>query len=118
MNIIKQLGIILGITYAGEIISKISHLPIPGPVIGMLILFLMLYIGILKVNTIEFLSELLLFNLAFFFIPPGVGILGSMDKLAGNWLKLLAIIFLTTVITILTTAWTVDFVIKLRRKDG
>jgi holin-like protein len=117
MNIIKQLGIILGITYLGEIISKTVPIPLPGPVIGMILLFIMLYIGMVKVKSIEFLSELLLFNLAFFFIPPGVGILTSMDKLSGIWPKLLAVIVLTTIITILATAWIVDFVIKLRRKN-
>lgn len=117
MNIIKQLGIILGITYLGEIISTVSGLPIPGPVIGMFILFFLLLSKKIKLKTIELISDLLLLNLAFFFIPPGVGVITSMDTLAGSWLKLIFVVVTTTFITILVTGWTVDFVIKRGKKN-
>lgn len=114
MNIIKQFGVVLGITYLGDLISKLSGLPIPGPVIGMFILFLLLYKKIIKIESINLLAELLLVNLAFFFIPPGVGILASTDILSGNWIKLILVVVLTTIVTILVTGLTVDYIIKKR----
>ena len=118
MNIIEQIGVIIGITYLGEIISRMISLPIPGPVIGMLILFILLYFNFIRVNSIQLFSELLLSNLAFFFIPPGVGLISAMDTLAGNWLKLIAVIIITTILTIVTTGWTVDYVIKRGEKNA
>lgn len=115
MNIIKQFGIILGISYLGEIISQVSNLPIPGAVIGMFVLFGLLVTKKIKLESIEFFSELLLINLAFFFIPPGVGILSTLDQLSGNWVKLIFVVVTTTVITMLVTGWTVDYVIKKRK---
>lgn len=117
MNIIGQMGIVIGISYIGEVISELSTLAIPGPVLGMLILFLLLYFNVIKLSSIQFLADLLLLNLAFFFIPSGVGLISAMDTLKGNWLKLFAIIILTTIITIIFTALTVDYIIKRGGKN-
>lgn len=118
MNIIEQIGVIIGITYLGEIISRMLSLAIPGPVIGMLILFILLYFKFIKISSIQLFSDLLLSNLAFFFIPPGVGLISAMDTLAGNWLKLMSVIIITTILTIACTGWTVDYVIKRGEKNA
>ena len=69
--LLKQFSIILSIYFLGELIQKTSGLPIPGNVIGMLILFVGLYTGIIKLKMIDKISDFLLENLAFFFLPAG-----------------------------------------------
>jgi holin-like protein len=101
----------------GELIHKTSGLPIPGNVIGMLILFFGLYTGIIKLDTIGKISDFLLENLAFFFLPAGVSLITSFALLEGKWISILEISILSTVIILVVTGLTVEFVKKsLRQK--
>jgi holin-like protein len=101
----------------GELIHKTSGLPIPGNVIGMLILFFGLYTGIIKLDTIGKISDFLLENLAFFFLPAGVSLITSFTLLEGKWISILEISILSTVIILVVTGLTVEFVKKsLRQK--
>ena len=54
---LKQFGVIICITYVGNILSEISGLPIPGTVVGMLLLFILLYFKVIKLSTVEKASE-------------------------------------------------------------
>ena len=58
--------------------------------------------------------------MAFFFIPAGVNVINYLDILRANWLPLLLICVLTTIITFAATAYSVRFTMYLlsRRKGG
>ncbi|EJO5346341.1 CidA/LrgA family protein [Clostridium botulinum] len=118
MRLLRQLGIILLICLLGEAIHDFFKLPIPGNVIGMILLFLFLSSGIIKLNKVNYISKFLLDHLAFFFIPAGVGILSCMPMLEGKWLTFLGICLITTIITIVVTGWTIQLYIKLTKKEG
>ena len=113
---IGEFAIIIGITCISSIFSKFIPIPIPGPVIGIFLLFILLNYKILKVENIKNATNLMLTNLAFLFLPPGVGLLKSIDVLANNWHKLFFVVITTTIITIIITGWSVQFLIN--RKEG
>lgn len=120
MEIIIQIGIVFGICLVGQLIASVLPVAVPGSVIGLLLLFLLLYLKVLKPHHIERKSDFLLKNMAFFFIPAGVGILNSYKSLQGEILPLLMVIAITTVLTFAAAAWTVQAVMRLqekRRKD-
>ena len=75
MKIILQIGLVLGICLLGEALSLVLPIPFPGSVIAMIFLFLLLLSGRLRPEHIREKSDFLLQNMAFFFIPAGVGIL-------------------------------------------
>ncbi len=112
---LKQFSIILGIYFLGELIQKISGLPIPGNVIGMLILFFGLYTGIIKLETIGKISDFLLDNLAFFFLPAGVSLMTSFGLLEGKWTSILEISLISTLIVLVVTGLTVEAVQRVLR---
>ncbi|HAG43125.1 MAG TPA: CidA/LrgA family protein [Clostridium sp.] len=116
MKILKQLSIILLITFLGEAISSLLNLPIPGNVLGMLLLLLALMTKIIEPKAIEDICNYFLSNLAFFFIPASVGVLGCFDILRGNIFKILLVCVVTTIIVLLVTAYTVQFVSSLQKK--
>lgn len=91
-------------------IQKISGLPIPGNVIGMLILFFGLYTGIIKLDMIGKISDFLLENLAFFFLPAGVSLITCFALLEGKWTAILMVSLISTVITLAATGLTVELV--------
>ena len=81
MKIIKQTGIIFTICWLSIIIQQILPLPIPASVIGLILLFFCLLSRLLKVEHIQEKSDFLLSNMAFFFIPAGVGMMNYFDIL-------------------------------------
>lgn len=83
---LKQFSVILIIYFLGEVMQKASGLPIPGNVLGMFLLFGLLT-GIVKLTSVDKISDFLLDNLAFFFLPAGVSIITSFPFLKENGLK-------------------------------
>ena len=64
---IKEFLLIFIINYIGVILTEILHLPIPGTITGMLLLFALLYFKILKLSHIENAGNFLLLNMTIFF---------------------------------------------------
>lgn len=108
MKYLRQLAIILVICFIGEALNKLLNIPIPGNVIGMIILLISLLTGFIKVEAIEDVTEFLLKHLAFFFVPAGVGVISSMDIIAANFLPMLAVILLSAIVVIVVTGITVQ----------
>jgi holin-like protein len=116
MKILKELTIILFITFLGETLSKTLSLPLPGTVVGMLLLLACLITKIIKVDSLKITSNYMLDNLAFFFLPAGVGIISSLNILSGNTLKILTVIIASTLVVTVVTGLTVQGLIILQKK--
>ena len=120
MNIIKQIGIIFSICWISVVAESLLPFAFPASVIGMVLLLACLLTGILKTEHIQEKSGFLLSNMAFFFIPAGVNVINYLDILKENWLPLLAICILTTIITFGATAYSVRLTMRLltKKKEG
>lgn len=81
----------------------------------MIVLFILLVTGILKVEHIRQKSDFMLKNMAFFFIPAGVGVLEYFNVLKECLLPFLVICTVSTILTFAVTAGTVTLVMKLQR---
>lgn len=102
MKILKELLLILVFTFAGKTLQVIFQLPVPGSVIGMLLLFIALITGVVKENQIAQVGDYLLENLSILFLPAGVGLMMYFDLIKGNILSLLLILLATFVISLVT----------------
>lgn len=116
MKILTQIGIVLGICFLGEIISSVLPFTFPSSVISMIILFIFLITKILKTEHIKEKSDFLLKNMAFFFIPAGVGIMSNFEFIKNSIFQILIICLITTVLTFASTAFTVKAVLKFQEK--
>jgi holin-like protein len=110
MKLLRQFAIVIVICFLGEILNRFLGIPIPGNVLGMIILLAGLVTKVIKLSYIEDISEFLLKHLAFFFVPAGVGIISSLDILKGNWTSILAIVFISTVLVTAATGITVQLI--------
>jgi holin-like protein len=115
MKLLRQFGFILGLCFLGELIQSTLSLPLPGSVIGMIILFMTLHFKLVKVEMLKDISSFLLDHLAFFFIPAGVGLMAYSGILKANWLEIGGISIFTTILVALVTGGTIE-VLK-RRTD-
>lgn len=118
MDILKELGIIFGILFAGEFINGFFGLVLPGNVIGMMLLFVLLLSGVVKLNQVEKVSNFLLSNLTIFFLPAGVGIMKYYNLLEGKILAFLAVMVITTVLVMVFTGYVVQFSQRMVKNDN
>ena len=77
MKYIRQLLIILGISFAGEVLKYILPLPIPVGIYGMAILFIGLMTGLIKLEAVRETGKFLIEIMPLMFIPAGVGLMNS-----------------------------------------
>ena len=114
MKLLKQLSLILVILALGEYISSIisSFIVIPGSIVGIIILFLLLQIGIIKIDKVEDISNFLLDNMAIFFVPAGVSLIQSLDIISSNIIVLAITIIISTILVMVVTAIVVEKMIK------
>jgi holin-like protein len=117
MKILRQLAIVLSICLAGELLNRFLKIPIPGSVIGMIILLLGLLTGTLQLSSIEEVSEFLLKHLAFFFVPSGVGIISNLRVVKESFVPLLIIILVSTVVVIAVTGISVQLLMGAKVKE-
>ncbi|MDK2799623.1 MAG: holin-like protein [Clostridiales bacterium] len=110
MKLLRQFGIILSISLIGELVSKLLNIPIPGNVIGMLILLSLLFLGTVKLETIDEITKFLLDHLAFFFIPAGVGLISNLQLLRGKWGAIFLICLISTTLVMVVTGLTIQLV--------
>jgi putative effector of murein hydrolase LrgA (UPF0299 family) len=112
---IASLSLILLCQLAGEVMVRGLALPMPGPVVGMLILLLLLLArdrfallarGPLQGEGVEGASRGLLAHLSLLFIPAGVGVVQKLDLLAEHGIAILLILAVSVVITLLVTVAT------------
>lgn len=116
MNILKQLAIILGIAFLGEVIAALLPFAFPSSVIAMVLLFVLLLTKEIKVQSIQDIGDFLLKNMSLFFLPAAVGILEHASLLRQTLLPFILVCVLTLVITFGATAWTVMAVGRLQNR--
>ncbi|MBM4764375.1 murein hydrolase regulator LrgA [Bacillus sp. B15-48] len=90
--VIIQLLFLWFLNELGYFLVKTFHLPIPGNVIGMVLLFVLLITGIVKLSWIEEASSFLIKHLAFFFIPIAVGLMNFGPLFLESGLSLLIVV--------------------------
>ncbi len=96
--------ILLGCQLAGELLMLLLGLPIPGPVAGMLILFLgLLWYGEVPAS-LRLPAEGLIRYLALLFVPAGVGLVQHLGLIASEWLVIVLTLISSTFVAMLVTA--------------
>ncbi len=116
MKIYVQLMIILVFSVLGETLSTLLHLPVPGSIIGLVLLFLALQFKVIRLRHINQVGQFLLANMTILFLPAAVGIMDRFDVVAPNLLGIILIVAGAFVLNILTIGWVVQWV--KRRFEG
>lgn len=110
MKLIKQLFYILLFTILGDIISR--WLPIPGSVIGLILLYLALQFKIVTIDDIKDVGNWLKDNMSFLFVPISVGLMNSFGILKTSWFPLTTIMIVTTLGTMIGVALITEWYIN------
>lgn len=102
---IKQCVIIFGCLALGELFVKLTGIPLPASVIGMLLLTLFLKLGWVKLKSVKGMSDFLVSNLPLFFVPPGVAIMLYLDLIKASFWPVITAALVSTIIVLAVTGW-------------
>lgn len=104
MNFLNGITLLLVYQLVGEVAVRLAGLPIPGPVLGMVMLFLTLLIRGRAPDAVGQASSALLSHLSLLFVPAGVGMMVHFGRIAEEWLPITLALLLSTIITMVATA--------------
>ena len=114
MKYVRQLLIILFVSFFGELLKYIIPLSIPASIYGMVLLFLALELKILKVSDIKETSNFLIEIMPPMFIPAAVGLIVTWSDLKAILVPVLVITCITTVFVMVVTGRTAQAVMHLK----
>ncbi|UCV06854.1 CidA/LrgA family protein [Dechloromonas denitrificans] len=101
---ISDLTVLLIFQLIGEVLARSLDLPVPGPVIGMLLLFLALLLRGGPGDGLRTTGQNLLQHLSLLFVPAGTGIMVHLHRVADEWPALLLSLLISTLATLVVTA--------------
>jgi holin-like protein len=112
-----QYLIIMACLFIGEFISRVVHVPIPGNVLGMIILLLALLMGVVKLEQVEKAADTLIGKLSLFFVPAGVGVMLYFDIISKYALPILGTTVISTLLVLVVTGHVTQLFIKNKAKE-
>ena len=124
---IASLSLILLCQLAGEVFVRALGLPLPGPVIGLMLLLVLLMArdrfavlarGPLQGDGVESASRVLVANLSLLFVPAGVGVVKKLDLVAEHGIAFLGVLAISVLVTLLVTAATFLLASRLMARGG
>lgn len=102
----RQLAIIIGCLAVGEFIVWLTGITIPSSILGMLLLTFLLKVKVIKLEWVETISNFLVKNMGFFFVPPGVALMLYFDIIKAEIGPIVFATALSTILVLVITGWT------------
>jgi holin-like protein len=103
MQALRGITWLLLLQSLGEVLSRGLHVPLPGPVLGMLLLLLALRWPLVQ-ESVRPVAEFLLQHLSLLFVPVGVGVMTHVALLSQYGVRMVLVIVLSTWISLAVTA--------------
>ncbi|MBW4934258.1 CidA/LrgA family protein [Marinobacter sp. F4206] len=118
MQFLNGITLLLVYQLIGEVTVRLAGVPIPGPVLGMVMLFITLWIRGQTPESVEQASSALLSHLSLLFVPAGVGMMAHFNRIADEWIPIALSLLLSTVITMVATALIMQLTTRWLVKPG
>jgi len=101
----------------GEALVRLVDLPVPGPVLGLVLLLALLALRRNVPKDLETTAGGLLKHLSLLFVPAGVGVLQHLARIQAEWLAIAAALLVSSAATIVVTAVVMRGMIRLMKLD-
>lgn len=114
---IEGFAIFLVFQLIGEAIARGIGLPVPGPVIGLVLLFVFFWRLPTRLPLVGGAADALHKHFSLLFVPAGVGVMLHLPLLAREWLAIVVAVVVSTLIGLATTALVVNALIERQSDD-
>ncbi|MFD1887274.1 CidA/LrgA family protein [Paenibacillus wenxiniae] len=95
---ILQVAALMGFSELLNLLVSWLHLPVPGSIIGIAILFILLQSRVIKLEWVDIGASWLLAELLLFFIPSAVGVMNYIPMLEQDGVRIMVIVIFSTIL--------------------
>lgn len=118
MKYLKQLGIILIISFCSELLKELLPLSIPASIYGIILMLIALKTKIVRLDSVKETANFLLDIMPILFVPAGVGLLTSWKMIQTKLVSILVVVLSTTIIVMVVTGRVTQAVIKREKRKN
>lgn len=118
MKYLKQILIITAFCFAGELLAKWIPLPIPAAIYGIVLLFLALCTGLLKLSQVEETAHYLISIMPIFFVAPTVKLLSYWHVIAPALVPICTVLVSSTVVVFAAAGLVTQWLRGKEKKNG
>ncbi len=111
MKYLFQFGVIMLFVFVGEVMEYFIPLPIAGSIYGLVLLFVALVTGIVKLSWVADVADWLHGVMSLFFVAPAVAIISIWGEIADIWPMLVILLVVAYLVTMVTTGVTAQALI-------
>ncbi|AVL77456.1 MULTISPECIES: antiholin-like murein hydrolase modulator LrgA [Staphylococcus] len=104
-NFFHQVLVLAIIMLLSNIIESFMPIPMPASVIGLVLLFIALCTGIVKLGEVEKVGTTLTNNIGFLFVPAGISVINSLGVLSQSPILIILLIIISTILLLLCTGF-------------
>ncbi|MGV3244842.1 antiholin-like murein hydrolase modulator LrgA [Staphylococcus sp. 11261D007BR] len=104
------------ILFVSKIIESFMPIPMPASVIGLVLLFVLLCTGVVKLGQVETVGTALTNNIGFLFVPAGISVVNSLGILSQSPFLIIALIIISTLLLLICTGFISQMIMKLSPK--
>lgn len=115
MKLLYQFGVIMTVTFLGEVLHAILPFPVPASIYGLLLMLFVLCTKIVKLEDVKIAGDFLLEIMPPMFIPAAVGLLTAWAGLKEILVPVVIITIVTTVLVMAVTGRVTQAVIRLKK---
>ncbi|PTI80265.1 CidA/LrgA family protein [Staphylococcus succinus] len=112
VRVLLQIIIIMGVTYMGNILQSVLHIPIAGSIVGLILFFLLLQFKIIPSKWVSEGSNFFLTFMVFFFVPSVVGVMDVVSEINLNFILFFVMIALGTCCVALVSGFIAEKMVK------
>jgi len=116
MRFIKQLLIILGVTFAGEALHFLLPLPVPASIYGLVLMLLCLCLKVFPLRAVEETGDFLIDLMPALFVPATVGVMAAWDVLQPVLLQVALITFLSLIVVMAVSGRVTQWALRREAK--
>lgn len=116
MKYIKSIAVICAVSFAGELMHTLVPLPVPGSIYGLIIMFVLLLTGAVKLSDVKSVGDFLITLMPIMFVAPAAGLITSFESYRGFIVPMVAVVIVTTPLTMVVTGKVADALIRVEEK--
>lgn len=118
LEYLLQFLVILAVSLLGELLNRVVPLPIPASIYGMIILFVALCTGVIKLSYVKGAGKLLIFIMPFLFLPAAVGLVDSWAVMQGFIVAIIVTVAVSTVLVAAAAGRVTQYFINRKEREG
>lgn len=118
MKLLRQMAVIMGVSFLAELMEILIPLPIAASMYGLVLMLLGLATKVIPLEKVEGAADFLIEIMPLLFVPPTVSIIANVDALKSILIPLLVICITTTILIMAVTGRVAQGIMRSGKKEG